>query len=240
VRQEFFHDSFGGKATKEDVASTVLLIGDPLLVGPLAERVLTKETKFEHYEFHARTGIAHGKWITLMSTGVGGGSASIGIDNLAELGAETLIYLGSISDRQDGIEIHVAAGAARLDGASLDYAPMEYPAAADPELLVNLLHEARDAGYSAAVSILVGSPGPLSQEIEIALKEYEAGLSASRYPCPLSEADPEVATLLTLGTLYGLRVGVLYRRVNTDWNDLDGWAELAEIAIRASELPEFV
>ncbi len=238
VKQEYFHDSFGGQASEEDIASTVLLVGDPLLVRPLAERMMGSARHFEHYEFNGHTGTMLDRQTTLMSTGIGGGSASIGIDNLAALGVKTLVYLGSLLGKRNGFEIDVPLGAARLDGASLDYAPLEYPAAADPALVINLMEEATAAGYSAGTSMLIGPAGPLSEEERVALEAYQKDISGSSHPCFLSEGDPEVATLFTLSTLYGLRAGAIYRRTRSDKDDLGSWTELAGIAVKAIRLLE--
>ena len=82
------------------------------------------------------------------STGIGGPSASIAIDELAQLGVRTFLRVGTTGAIQPHVDVGdviVTTGAVRLDGASTHYAPIEYPAVAHHEVVNALVAAAAEA-----------------------------------------------------------------------------------------------
>jgi uridine phosphorylase len=109
----------------EDVAKYVLLPGDPRRV---------------------ETGSKDGVGISICSTGIGCPSAAIAIEELARIGAETFIRVGTTGALQKNIhmgDIVIASAAVRADGTSRNYVPLEYPAVANFEVATSLLKAAK-------------------------------------------------------------------------------------------------
>ena len=121
-------------------AKVALLPGDPGRVQALAltapfERGRELASKREY-----RTWIAYigGAPVLITSTGIGGPSASIAIDELAQLGVKTFLRVGTTGAIQQDIDIGtvvITTGAVRLDGASTHYAPIEHTAVAHPDVV---------------------------------------------------------------------------------------------------------
>jgi uridine phosphorylase len=130
----------------EDVAKYVLLPGDPRRVETIAS-FLNKSQKVSDYRgFVTYTGSKDGVGISVCSTGIGCPSAAIAIEELARIGAETFIRVGTTGALQKNIhmgEIVVASAAVRADGTSRNYVPLEYPAVADFEVATSLLQAAQ-------------------------------------------------------------------------------------------------
>ncbi|WP_439953277.1 phosphorylase family protein, partial [Escherichia coli] len=85
-----------------------------------------------------------GKAVIVCSTGIGGPSTSIAVEELAQLGIRTFLRIGTTGAIQEHInvgDILVTTAAVRLDGASLHFAPMEFPAVSDFECM-NALYKA--------------------------------------------------------------------------------------------------
>ena len=88
--------------------------------------------------------------IVVCSTGIGGPSTSIAVEELAQLGVRTFLRVGTtgaIQPQIDVADVIVSTGSVRLDGASLHFAPLEYPAVADFECTSALVVAARAAGH---------------------------------------------------------------------------------------------
>jgi uridine phosphorylase len=121
-------------------ATVALLPGDPGRVQALAltapfERGRELANKREYRTWIAYLGSTP---VLVTSTGIGGPSASIAIDELAQLGVRTFLRVGTTGAIQDDIDVGtvvITTGAVRLDGASTHYAPIEYPAVAHPDVV---------------------------------------------------------------------------------------------------------
>ena len=130
-------------------ATIALLPGDPGRVEALArtapfERPRELASKREYRTWIAYLGATP---VLVTSTGIGGPSASIAIDELAQLGVRTFLRVGTTGAIQPDVDIGtviVTTGAVRLDGASTHYAPIEYPAVAHPDLVQAAISAARD------------------------------------------------------------------------------------------------
>jgi uridine phosphorylase len=215
VERKYFHDLFGGEAAPGSISKYVILVQDPLSVEPLSGNLEEPKSVADHYEFRVITGSWMGIPLTLCSTGIGGGSTSIAVDNLVNLGAKTFLYMdiGLSGLSQPGA--WAATGAIRQDGASLDYARPEFPAAADPEVLMAILASGRDLKVPVVPALMWASVGALRPGNEDPYQAYNANLQKARrsFVAPIVPVNPEVATLLTLGTLYRLRAGAIFAGV---------------------------
>ena len=217
MAKQHFHDYFGGEAQVGDIADLVILLDNPNSVTRLASRLDETGRVTEHYEFHTVSGNHDGIDISICSTGIGGGSATICVDTLATLGAKTFIYfgIGTTSGADLDAVLSIALGAIRLDGASLDYVEAEFPAVADPEVIMALSHTAREHRIPQRLGIFLGNAGPLSTEAKKSFEAYNSRLrdKGGDYTYPIVPATPESATIMTLSTLYQIRSGAMFAAV---------------------------
>src|SRR5690606_16120525 len=103
------------------------------------------------------TGVYQDVPVSATSTGIGGASTAIAVEELIRVGARLLVRVGSAGALQPGMPVGslvVAAAAVREDGASQTYVPEGYPAAADPELALALAGAARDLGAPVRFGIV--------------------------------------------------------------------------------------
>ena len=129
-----------------DVAKYVLIPGDPKRVEKIAVFFDESSTVADNREFVTCTGSVGGIRISACSTGIGCPSAAIAVEELANIGAQVFIRVGTAGALQSRIktgDIVVASAAVRADGTSRNYAPVEYPATADFDVTEALLQAAK-------------------------------------------------------------------------------------------------
>lgn len=127
-----------------DVGKYVILPGDPKRCKKIAAYFDDAKLIADNREYVTYTGYLNGEKVSVTSTGIGGPSAAIAIEELANVGAETFIRVGTcggIDIDVKGGDIVIATGAIRMEGTSKEYAPIEFPAVANFEI-VNALNEA--------------------------------------------------------------------------------------------------
>ncbi len=131
-----------------DVGKYVLLPGDPKRCEKIAayfdDPVLVADSR----EFVTYTGTLNGVKVSVTSTGIGGPSAAIAMEELVNVGAEVFIRIGTCGgiDREVcGGDVVIATGAVRMEGTSKEYAPIEYPAVADLDVTNALVAAAKEA-----------------------------------------------------------------------------------------------
>ena len=138
------------RCTSEDIGRYCILPGDPGRVPAIAALFENAHQVAYNREFNVWTGTLLGEKVTACSTGIGGPSASIAMEELHKCGADTFIRTGTCGgidlDVQSG-DIVVATGAIRFEHTSLEYAPIEFPAVADWEITNCLVEAARALGY---------------------------------------------------------------------------------------------
>ncbi len=132
-----------------DVAKYVLIPGDPKRVEKIAASFDESRKVADYRGFVTYTGAVNGIGISACSTGIGCPSAAIAVEELARIGAETFIRVGTTGALQKEIKIGdivIATSAVRADGTSRSYAPIELPAIADfnvTSALVDAAHRLR-------------------------------------------------------------------------------------------------
>lgn len=127
-----------------DVGKYVILPGDPKRCKKIAAYFDNAELIADNREYVTYTGYLNGEKVSVTSTGIGGPSAAIALEELANVGAEKFIRVGTcggIDIDVKGGDIVIATGAIRMEGTSKEYAPIEFPAVANFEI-VNALNEA--------------------------------------------------------------------------------------------------
>ena len=145
--QEEFHL----KIRSGDVGRYVLLPGDPARCTQIAALFDDAREVAYNREFRIITGFLDGEKVSVCSTGIGGASASIAMEELHKLGADTFIRTGTCGgidlDVKSG-DIVVATGAIRFEHTSMEYAPIEFPAVADFNITAALLQASKALGYT--------------------------------------------------------------------------------------------
>ena len=140
-----------------DVAGFVLLPGDPGRAAVIAEQLDDARHVATSREFTTFTGRVGDVGVTVTSTGIGGPSTAIALEELAQLGAHTFLRIGTCGAMQPDVhvgDVIVASGAVRDEGTSRQYAPLEYPATASPETVHALRQAALDRGFDHHVGVV--------------------------------------------------------------------------------------
>ena len=131
---------------KGDVGRYCILPGDPGRVEAIAAYFDDAKPIAYNREFNVWTGYLLGEKVTACSTGIGGPSASIAVEELHMCGADTFLRTGTCGGIDINVQsgdIVVATGAVRYDHTSLEYAPIEYPAVPDLDVTNCLVQAAR-------------------------------------------------------------------------------------------------
>ena len=132
-----------------DVGRYVILPGDPKRCEKIAEYFDNPVLIADSREYVTYTGTIEGEKVSVTSTGIGGPSAAIAIDELSKCGADTFIRVGTCGGMQEevlGGDVVIATGAVRMEGTSREFAPIEYPAVADFGVTSALIEGAKKIG----------------------------------------------------------------------------------------------
>lgn len=164
----------------------------------------------------------------VLSTGIGGPSTAIAVEELARLGVDTFIRAGTTGVLPEHIEpgdVIISSGAVRLDGASTHYAPIEYPAVAHPTVTAALLVGARHTGIRHHLGITASSdtfyPGQERYDTfsGYVIRRFQGSAEEWRRLHVLNY-EMEAATLFVVASTMGLRAGavcgVLVNRTQTE------------------------
>ncbi len=140
-----------------DVGKYVIMPGDPGRCESIAK--LFDDYHFVAYnrEFKTYTGTLDGVKVSVCSTGIGGPSASIAMEELHMLGADTFIRTGTCGGIRLDVQaddIVVASAAVRYEHTSLEYAPIEYPAVADFDITYCLKKASEALGHRTHVGVV--------------------------------------------------------------------------------------
>jgi len=138
-------------------ARYAILPGDPGRVKSIAEHLDDSKIIAHNREFTTYCGTLCGEKVLVTSTGIGGPSAAIAVEELYKAGVRTFIRVGTCGAMQPHIkggDIIIAAGAVRAEGTSKEYAPIEYPAIADFTATSALLNAAEKNGYSSHLGVV--------------------------------------------------------------------------------------
>ncbi|PKG37801.1 uridine phosphorylase [Psychromonas sp. Urea-02u-13] len=143
-----------------DGATVAIVPGDPERVKRIAELMDNATFLASHREYTSYLAYIDGKAIVVCSTGIGGPSTSIAVEELAQLGVRTFLRIGTTGAIQAHVnpgDVIVTQAAVRLDGASLHFAPMEFPAVADFEATTAMVAACRDLGVEPHIGITASS-----------------------------------------------------------------------------------
>ncbi len=199
-----------------EVAETVIIPGDPQRVVKISKEWDRFREVAVHRQFVTHTGTFKGAPISACSTGIGGPGTAIVIEELANVGANSFIRVGSTATLKEEIEIGdliISTGAVRLDGTSKQYVRSEYPASASYEVILALIEAADSLGvnYHTGISASTdsfylgqsrpGYGGYTQSFSEMLIKDMQRANVAN--------FEMEAATLFTLGNIFGFRTGAV-------------------------------
>ncbi len=133
-----------------EVGRYVIMPGDPKRCEKIAWYLDKPEKIAENREFTTYTGYLDGEKVSVTSTGIGGPSAAIAMEELYRCGADTFVRTGTCGGIQTDVrsgDIVIATGAVRMEGTSREYAPIEYPAVPDLDVTNALVSAAQEQGF---------------------------------------------------------------------------------------------
>ena len=138
------------QCTAEDIGHYVFLPGDPDRVPWIASYLENAQKVAQSREFTTYTGTLDGTRVSITSTGIGGPSAAIAMEELVALGAHTFLRIGTCGGMQPELvpgALIIPTGAIRMEGTSQEYMPLAFPAVPDFGLMEHLVCAARAAAY---------------------------------------------------------------------------------------------
>ena len=137
------------KCKAGDVGRYCFLPGDPGRCEKIAAYFDNPVKVQSNREYTTYTGTLLGEKVSVCSTGIGGPSAVIAMEELHNIGADTFIRVGTcggIALPVKSDDVVIATGAVRHEGASREYAPIEFPAVSDYEVQSALVQAAKNLG----------------------------------------------------------------------------------------------
>ena len=141
---------------KGDVGRYVLLPGDPARCEKIARYFDNPQFIAQNREYVTWTGTLLGEKVSVVSTGIGCPSAAIAVEELIEVGADTLVRVGSSGSMQPHVhagDVVVVNASIRDEGTTQHYLPIEFPAVADIEVVNAMLEGALRLGYTTHTGI---------------------------------------------------------------------------------------
>lgn len=198
-----------------DVGRYVILPGDPKRCQKIAAYFDDAKLIADSREYVTYTGTLDGVKVSVTSTGIGGPSAAIAMEELVRAGADTFIRVGTCGgmdlDVKSG-DLVIATAAIRAEGTSREYAPIEFPAVADFSVTQALSDAAKESGFPCHLGVVqckdsfYGQHEPEKMPVSSMLKEkWEAW---KRLGCLASEM--ESAALFTVASYLRVRCGSVF------------------------------
>ncbi|QLH76198.1 nucleoside phosphorylase [Halosimplex rubrum] len=186
-----------------DVHDIALIPGDPGRVERIAGHCENVEPVAENREYKLVNATYEGRDLTICSTGIGCPSATIAVEELANVGVDTFVRVGTTGALQSDIEIGdmvVATGAAKDEGTTKRYEKVEYPAVADYDTLDTLVRSAEQRGEDVHVGAIATDDAFYAETDEYVEDWEAAGLLA---------VEMEAAAVFTLARRKGLAAGAI-------------------------------
>ena len=228
---------------KGDVGRYVIMPGDPKRCAKIAQYFDDARLVADSREYVTYTGYLDGEMVSVTSTGIGGPSAAIAMEELVMSGADTFIRIGTCGGMQTEVmsgDVVIATGAIRMEGTSREYAPVEYPAVADYQLVNALVAGAKTLEQRYHVGVVpckdsfYGQHSPETKPVSYELlHKWEAW---KRLGCLASEM--ESAALFVVADSLHVRAGSCFLVVANQEREREGLANPVvhdtDMAIRVS------
>ena len=181
---------------KGEVGKYVILPGDPKRCEKIAAYFDDAKLVADSREFVTYTGFLDGEKVSVTSTGIGGPSAAIALEELVRCGADTFIRVGTCGGMKldvCGGDLVIANGAIRMEGTSKEYAPIEFPAVADFEVLSALKEAADELKFKSHIGVVQCKD------------KWEAWLRLGTLA-----SEMESAALFTVASYLGVKIGSVF------------------------------
>jgi uridine phosphorylase len=201
-----------------DIGKYVILPGDPKRCEKIAQYFENPVLVADRREYVTYTGYIDGEKVSVTSTGIGGPSAAIAMEELVKCGAEVFIRVGTCGGMQldiKGGDLVIATGAIRAEGTSKEYAPIEFPAVADFRIVNALVDAAENLGFVHHTGVVqckdsfYGQHSPETKPVSYELQnKWEAW---KRLGCLASEM--ESAALFVVASYLNVKVGSIFLTV---------------------------
>lgn len=233
---------------REDVGRVAFLPGDPDRVPTIAKHFKRAKLVTSHREYTTWGGYIDGERVMAMSTGMGGPAAAIAIEELARLGVEVMIRIGTCGGIRPEAKLGsvvIADAAVRLDGTTLQYVTAGYPAAATPEVVMSLKDSAETLRKKPLVGITASTDSFYVGQGRKGFNDYFPShvtslvrdMQDARVVC----FEMEASTLFTLGRIFGLKTGAVFavvaNRVSNDFKVGAGVEDAISVAV--GSVPNF-
>ena len=197
-----------------DVGRYVLLPGDPGRCEQIAAYLDDPKLVAYNREYKTYTGTLLGQKVSVTSTGIGGPSTAIAVEELVKCGADTFIRVGTCGGMNEHVvpgSLVIATGAIRAEGTSREYLPIEFPAVADHTVTCALEEAAKSLALPHHIGVVqckdsfYGQHEPDAQPVADDLhRRWNAWIKGG---CLSSEM--ESSTLFILGACRGVRTGTV-------------------------------
>lgn len=198
----------------EQVGSYVILTGDPKRCPQIASYLEGAERQADQREYATYTGFLDGTKVSVTSTGIGGPSAAIAMEELVHCGAHTFIRVGTSGGMQPevmGGDLVIASGAVRMEGTSREYAPIAFPAVAHIDVLCALRAAAQELQSRYHVGVVqckdsfYGQHEPETKPVGYELRnKWEAWIR-----CGCLASEMESAALFVVASVLRVRMGTV-------------------------------
>jgi uridine phosphorylase len=208
------------KLSAGDVGEYVFLPGDPERVSLIAAHLDDASHVVSNREFTTWTGSLDGTQVSVTSTGIGAPSTAIAVEELCNVGAHTLIRLGSagaISAELQLGHVVIAQAAVREDGTSALYAPENVPAVADFDITTALRDGAAAAGHHCHTGTVLSSDAfyPDEDPDRMPLGSLLRDRLVAYHRCGVLAVEMESSALFLVAQIRRARAGTILGVVNT-------------------------
>lgn len=205
-----------------DVGRYAILPGDPGRCEKIAAYLDNPQKIAHNREYVTYTGYLEGEKVSVVSTGIGGPSAAIAMEELRVLGTDTIIRVGTSGGMSLNVHVGdlvIATGAIRMEGTTKEYMPIEFPAVADYGVTEALVQAAKTVGLPYHVGVVeckdsfYGQHAPERMPVGYELtNKWNAWLQGGALT-----SEMESAALFVVGSVLKMRVGsVLLVGVNPE------------------------
>jgi uridine phosphorylase len=199
-----------------DVADTVLLPGDPDRVDVVTDIWDEATVVADHREYRTATGTYEDASLSVTATGIGSPSAAIAVEELARVGANTFLRVGSCGAIHPDVKVGdlvITTGAVRGEGTSEEYVRSEYPATADHAVVSALVAAAERLDYDYHGGVTLSTDSFYAGQARPGFDGFEAPGSETLLDdlraANVTNIEMEASAVLTLANLYGLRAGAV-------------------------------
>ncbi len=237
------------RLSPEDVGKYVFLPGSVERVEKIASLLDDARVVGRHREFYAMTGAICGTPVSVISTGIGGPSTSIVMEELASMGVHTMVRIGSCASSSPDTKIGdvmIPRAAVKMEGTSRQYLPDEFPAVPDWSIFKCFVRAAEKLGFPFNTGVTITKDSfyteasmeekPVYPMLEYLWDAYEKGGA--------SNTSMECSTIFTIGAVLGIRTASVmisatnYKAYSNDVKDYpSGWEQRAiEVGVEGMRL----